>query len=178
MQAVEVPSNILLPAAYDVFWSAVCFAIIAFVLGKMVLPRFRAMLDERAEKIEGGLLAGQEARAEAAEMRANIDADIHEARVEAGRVRQEADEAAKRIIADAKKSATLEAERIAANAMRQIEAERQSAEISLRTDVGLLASELASRIVGETLRDGDAQARVIDRFLDELAAQSRVTEER
>ncbi|NCD16372.1 MAG: F0F1 ATP synthase subunit B, partial [Actinobacteria bacterium] len=62
-----------------------------------------------------------------------------------------------------------EAERISANAARGIEAERQMAEISLRTEVGMLATELASRIVGETL-DPATQSRVIDRFLAELEA--------
>ena len=43
-------------------------------------------------------------------------------------------------------------------------------EISLRTDVGLLASTLAERIVGEQLKDAELSARVIDRFLDGLEA--------
>ena len=47
-------------------------------------------------------------------------------------------------------------------------ADKQAAEISLHTDVGLLASDLAERIVGEQLTDTALSARVIDRFLDEL----------
>ena len=55
-------------------------------------------------------------------------------------------------------------------AERQIQAEKQAAQISLRTDVGLLASTLAERIVGEQLKDAELSARVIDRFLDGLEA--------
>ena len=62
MAPVDVPANILLPAGYDIFWSAVALAVIAFVLGRKVLPKFTAMLDKRAERIEGGLKAGEEAR--------------------------------------------------------------------------------------------------------------------
>lgn len=171
MTPVEVPSNILLPATYDIFWSAVCLAVIAFVLGRMVLPKFTAMLDERAQKIEGGLLAGEAARAEAEQMRANLDGEIYDARLDASRIRAEADAASKRILQDARKAATAEAERIMASSSRQIEAERQAAEISLRTEVGMLAAELAARIVGEAL-DKDAQERVIDRFLDNLEAEA------
>ena len=36
--------------------------------------------------------------------------------------------------------------------------------------MGALATELASRIVGEALADEARQSRVIDRFLDELEA--------
>ena len=42
---------------------------------------------------------------------------------------------------------------------------------SLRAEVGTLATELASRIVGEALADSARQSRVIDRFLDELEAR-------
>ena len=56
-------------------------------------------------------------------------------------------------------------------AQRQIEAERQAAQISLRADVGMLATELAARIVGESVTDQALQSRVIDRFLDNLEAQ-------
>lgn len=177
MAPVEVPANILLPAGYDIFWSAVALAVIAFVLGRKVLPKFTAMLDERAERIEGGLKAGEEAREEAARLRASFDAELADARREAARIRENANEEARQILAEARQKATAEAERISANAARGIEAERQMAEISLRTEVGMLASELASRIVGESLRDSALQSRVIDRFLDELESSNAVPAE-
>jgi F-type H+-transporting ATPase subunit b len=37
--------------------------------------------------------------------------------------------------------------------------------------VGTLATELASRIVGESLLDDARRSRVVDRFLDELDAE-------
>lgn len=169
MAPVEVPGNILLPAGYDIFWSAVSLAVIAFVIGRIVLPKFTAMLDERAELIEGGLKAGEEARAEAERLRATFEAQLAEARREAATMRESAHEEARQIVAEARQHAVAEADKIAANAARSIEAERQMAEISLRTDVGMLATELAARIVGESL-DPAAQARVIDRFLAELEA--------
>lgn len=174
MAPVEVPSNILLPAGYDIFWSAVCFAVIAFVLGKKVLPAFTAMLDERAVKIEGGLKAGEIARAEAAALRQSLEAERAEARKEAALIRERANDEARQIIAHARQQAVEEAERVTANAARVIRAERQAAEVSLRTDVGLLATELATRIVGEELRDPGLQSRVIDRFLDELDVSAAV----
>lgn len=174
MAPVEVPENILLPAGYDIFWSAVCLAVISIVLAKMVLPKFTVMLDDRAEKIEGGLQAGADARAEAERLRASFDAEMAEARREAALVRENANEEARRIVVEARQKAVVEAERVSANAGRQIDAERQAAAVSLRTDVGVLATELASRIVGESLTDVELQSRIIDRFLDELDASTPV----
>jgi F-type H+-transporting ATPase subunit b len=46
-----------------------------------------------------------------------------------------------------------------------------AAQASLRTEVGTLATDLASKIVGEALEDDDRSARVVDRFLADLEAQ-------
>ena len=46
------------------------------------------------------------------------------------------------------------------------------AEQILRQDVGKLATDLAGRVVGESLEDHVRQSRIIDRFLDELEEQS------
>ncbi|CAB4740267.1 unannotated protein [freshwater metagenome] len=61
-----------------------------------------------------------------------------------------------------------EATRITASALTSIEAERQVAFNSLLNEVGALATELASRIVGESLDDAARQSRVVERFLEEV----------
>ncbi len=63
-------------------------------------------------------------------------------------------------------------ERIIASANSQIEADRQQALTALRAEVGSLAVELASRIVGESLADEARQARMVDRFLGELVQEA------
>ncbi|MBD8061417.1 F0F1 ATP synthase subunit B [Oceanitalea stevensii] len=167
-------SNPLIPADYDIIWSLVCVAIIAFAFVKLILPVFTRILDERTEKIEGGLKAGENARAEAEELRSEIERELTEARVEAARVREQAQEDAKVIAADVRAQARADAERIVESAHRQIEAERQQAAASLRTDIGALATTLAERIVGESLADEQRRQRVIDRFLDELDSQTEL----
>ena len=55
-----------------------------------------------------------------------------------------------------------------ATAHSQIEAERQSALVSLRGEVGTLALDLAGGVIGESHAD-DAKAKgVVDRFLADL----------
>ena len=68
--------------------------------------------------------------------------------------------------------------RIVEASQRQILAEKQAAQISLRSEVGLLASELAEKIIGEQLTDTALTSRVVDRFLDELEADSALVEEK
>ena len=168
-QTEESP-NPLLPETYDIVWSLVCVIIIGIVMMRYVLPRFQSVLDERTEKIEGGLAQAETAQAEAQAALAEYHQQLADARTEAARIRDEARTEATAILAESRTRATAEAARIVEAAQRQIDAERQQASISLRTEVGRLATDLASKIVGESLEDTARQSRVVDRFLAELEA--------
>ena len=60
LAAEEAEHSILLPATYDIIWSAVCFVIIAFVLGKLVLLRLAEPLRVVAEVHHGHLRRGDD----------------------------------------------------------------------------------------------------------------------
>ena len=45
--------NPLIPAWYDIIWSAVCFVVILVIFWKVALPRMKKLLDERSAAIEG-----------------------------------------------------------------------------------------------------------------------------
>jgi F-type H+-transporting ATPase subunit b len=167
--------RLLVPAGYDILWSTVVLVVIGVVFYKLVLPKFQAVLDERTAKIEGGLAKASRAQEEAAAAKAEYEQQLQDARTEAARIREEARAEAGQIVAEAREKASAEAARIAETAQRQIEAERQQAAVSLRADVGSLATQLASKIVGESLEDEARRTRVVDRFLDELDAQTTAT---
>ncbi len=162
--------RLLIPAGYDLFWSTVVLVVIGFAFYKLVLPKFQAVLDERTAKIEGGIAKAESAQAEAAAQLEEYQQLLADARAEAARIREDARAEGAQILAESRVRAQEEAARIAETAQRQIEAERQQAAVSLRADVGTLATQLASKIVGESLEDEARRSRVVDRFLDELEA--------
>ncbi len=166
--AEEAGHNPLLPAPYDILWSAVCFVIILFVFWRVALPKMKTLLDQRAAAIEGNIAKADEAQRKAEAALEEYTAQLAEARKEAGEIRDAAREDGKKIVAEAKDIASAEASRLTAAAHTQIEAERQSALVSLRSEVGTLALDLAGGVIGETLSD-DAKAKgVVDRFLADL----------
>ncbi|MDU1223861.1 F0F1 ATP synthase subunit B [Varibaculum cambriense] len=167
-QAGAGEHNILLPAIPELVWSAIIIAIFFFVILKYVYPKYKEITDQRATTIKDGLEKAAQAKQEIADANAQSELALRQAHEEAAQIRSEAQDSAQRIVAEAKAQATQEAERISAQAQRQVEANRQAAEISLKTEVGMLAAELAENIVGEQLADRDLSARVIDRFLDQL----------
>ncbi len=158
----------LIPTGAELIIGAICFLVVFGVLGKFLLPRIQQTLTERTELIEGGLAKSEEAQAEAKELLDTYRQQLADARHEAARLREEAREQGAQIIAEMREQAQEEARRVTEAAQTQIQAERQQALISLRAEVGTLATELASRIVGESLADQARQNRMVDRFLGEL----------
>jgi F-type H+-transporting ATPase subunit b len=164
--------NPLLPSWPEFIIGTVVFIIVFGILGKMLLPRIMKMLAEREDAIQGGINRADEAQAEAQAVLAQYRAQLEDAKHEASRMREEAREQGAQIIAEMRERAEAEARRITEAAQAQIEAERQQALISLRAEVGSLAVDLASRIVGESLTEHARQSRMVDRFLDGIETQS------
>ena len=158
----------LIPTLTELIIGGGAFLIVFGVLGKVLLPRIQQALAERTDQIEGGLERAEEAQAEAARVLEQYRQQLAEARHEAARLREDAREQGAQIIAEMRAEAQAEARRLSEAANAQLEAERQQALTSLRAEVGALATDLAGRIVGESLQDEARQSRVVDRFLDDL----------
>jgi F-type H+-transporting ATPase subunit b len=169
----EASQSPVIPEWYDIIWSSVCFVIILFFFWRYVLPRMQKLLDERAEAIEGNIAKADEAQRKAEAALEEYTAQLADARAEAGRIRETAREDGKKIVAEAKDQASTEAARLTASAQAQIEAERQSALVTLRSEVGTIAIDLASGVVGETLTDDQKAKAVVDRFLADLEASEQ-----
>ncbi len=165
--------NPLVPTWPEFILGLIAFAVVFGILGWVLMPRIQAMLAQRTEMIEGGLARSEEAQAEATALLDQYREQLAEARHEAARLREEAREQGARIIAEMRVQAQAEARRTTESAQAQIQAERQQALTALRAEVGTLATELASRIVGESLTDEARQSRMVDRFLAELEVSSQ-----
>ena len=171
--AAEEAPNPLLPATYDLVWSSIIFAVILIFFWKKILPNVSAMLEARSAAIEGNIEKADAAQREAEEALAKYTAQLAEARAEAGKIRDDARADGSKIVAEAKETASVEAARVTAAAQAQIEAERQAAVVSLRSEVGTLAIDLASGVIGEALTSDAKSKAMVDRFLKDLEASEK-----
>jgi F-type H+-transporting ATPase subunit b len=146
------------------------------VLGRILLPRIQQTMAERTDAIEGGLQRAEAAQQEAQQTLEQYRAQLAEARHEAARLREQAQEQGAQIIAEMRERAEAEYRRLVEAAQAQIEADRAQAIQTLRAEVGTLAVELASRVVGESLAEEARQGRLVDRFLAELEEQPEAAE--
>jgi F-type H+-transporting ATPase subunit b len=170
--ATEGGTNPLVPNPWEMLVVFAGFALLMYIVVKYVVPMFEKTFAERAEAIEGGIAKAEQAQAEASAALEEYKQQLTEARTEANRIREEARAEGAQILAELKEKAAAESARITAQARTQIESERQAAVVSLRAEVGTLATTLASRIVGEALSDDARSARVVDRFLADLENQN------
>jgi F-type H+-transporting ATPase subunit b len=160
--------NPLVPHWPELIIGTIAFLIVFYVLGRVLMPRISKTLEERTEAIEGGLKKAKDAQTEANRVLDDYRAQLADARHEAARLREQAREEAAQILAQARTEAVTEKQRIIDSADAQLRADRQQALTALRAEVGSIAIELASKIVGESLEDEARQSRMVDRFLDDL----------
>lgn len=158
----------VIPHLGELVVGLVAFAVLYYLVARFVVPRFEKTYEERRDAISGGIERAEQAQAEANAALAEYRSQLASARTEAGELREQARAEGAAILAEMRAQAQAEAARITEAAQRQVAAERQQAITSLRAEVGGLATELASRIVGESLTDSARQSRVIDRFIAEV----------
>jgi len=166
--AAEGKINPLIPHTAELIVGAIAFTLLFLTLRKFVVPMFEKAYTDRTNAIQGGIERAEKAQLEAQRALNQYNDQLSKAREEAQTLREEARVQGAAIIEDLRTKAQEEAARITATAHASIEAERQQAIASLRNEVGTLAVELASKIVGEALDDQARQSRVVDRFLEDL----------
>jgi F-type H+-transporting ATPase subunit b len=158
----------LVPHTAELVVGFIAFTLLFLVLRKAVVPKFEKAFSDRTNAIQGGIERAEKAQLDAQRALAQYNEQLSSAREEAQTLREEARVQGAAIVEELRAKAQEEASRITAAAHASIEAERQQAVTSLRNEVGALAVELASKIVGEALEDQARQSRIVDRFLDDL----------
>jgi F-type H+-transporting ATPase subunit b len=169
--AVPLASNFLVPNG--TFWvELIAFAILVFLLARYIIPPINRAMTERQNAIRKEFADLEKAEDDARRAEQEYKKQLADAKHEAARIREDAREQGAAIIADMRKQAQDESDRILRHARAQLDAERQQAVASLRTELGTMATELAGRIVGESLEDDDRRARTVERFIAALEQDS------
>ncbi|GAA0681806.1 F0F1 ATP synthase subunit B [Kitasatospora atroaurantiaca] len=137
------------------------------VLGRVVLPRVERVLAERHDATEGRLERAEQDRAEAERTLARYRRELLDAHHEAARIRQEAAEQGAALVAAARAEGQRERDELLAAARGRIAVDRALAEVELRENVGMLAVDLAGRVVGEPLTEFAARRGTVERFFAE-----------
>ncbi|MFE9954192.1 F0F1 ATP synthase subunit B [Micromonospora sp. NPDC005299] len=164
----EAAHNPIIPAWEEIVVGGIAFIVLCFVLMKFVFPRMEQTFQARVDAIEGGIKRAEAAQAEANQLLEQYRAQLAEARTDAAKIRDDARADAEGIRQDILAKAREESDRIIAAGKEQLVAERATIVRELRTEVGTIAVDLASKIVGESLVDEARRKGTVDRFLSGL----------
>ena len=104
--------KLFIPQVYDIVWSLIILVIVALFFYKFFMPKFNAIFDERAAKIEGNIAKAEQAKKDADAAKQKYESQLSNARVEASKIRDDARAEASHIIADARSRAESDAAQI------------------------------------------------------------------
>ncbi|HZS11505.1 MAG TPA: F0F1 ATP synthase subunit B [Nitrospirales bacterium] len=151
-----------------IFWEVVSFGILLFVLWKYAFPPILQTLEERERKIRDSLDQAERHRAEAERKMREYEAKINAATREAETLLGEAKTRAQRLLEENEQRLTADAERIKADAAREIDHERRKAVQDIRAQTTDLALMVAEKVVERSLNDADHR-RMADEALAAIA---------
>ncbi len=168
-------SNFLVPNKTFIV-ELVAFLIVIYLLSKYVIPPLNRIMEQRQATIRQALADAEEAKRRAAEADEESKRIIGEARTQARSVVEEANKMAEQARAERREQAEAEYERIVGSASADIAAQARRAQEDLRQQAADLAITVAERVLGEGI-DRQAQANLINRTIDEVAASAGAARE-
>ena len=165
VEEAEGSTNPILPAANELFWGAISFGVLYFLIRYVLLPPVQRVMNDRAGTIQANRDAAEAARAQAVSASAELDDQLADVRAEAAS-----------IIDQARGEAEAERERLVARADREVAAMREIAETEIARDreeamaqmkpqVADLAVGAASKVMNRNV-DLDRARPVVNRLLN------------
>ncbi len=150
------------------FWTLCIFLVILFILSKFAWKPIVAALKEREEGINTALKSAENARAEMANLAADNQRILNEAKEEKAKIIKEAKEASERMRAVATDSAKAEAAKILADAKREIENQKNAALVDIKNQIGNLATEVAEKMIRKELKKDGEQMNYVNQLVGEI----------
>ena len=149
--------ELLTPGLGLIFWQLVGFLVLLFILGKFAWKPILGALHDREASIEDALKAADKARNEMAQLKADNEKLLAEARKERETMLKEATAVANQIREEGREQASQESARILADARAAIETQKQAALAEVKQQVADLSLHIAEKILRNQLDNPQAQ---------------------
>lgn len=165
---ILLANSLVTPAIGTLFWSAFIFILFFLLLTKFAWKPILAAVKARDEVIKSSLESAEKAREDMLKIQSDNEAILRKAREERENILKEAREVRDKLISEAKGKATEEAEKLIEKARTGIENEKLKALSEIHEQVATLSVDIASKLLGEKLKQTGEQAKLIDNYLKEI----------
>ena len=161
--------SVLKPGNSELVWGSISFAILLALFFKWGYPAVTKAMKAREDRIKDDLEGAEGAKTEAETVLNEYRAQLADARAEAGRIIDEARQAADQVRRDLITRAETDATDLRTRAQEDIRLAGERAMADLRGRVSDLAIELAEKVVERNL-DRDTQLALIDNYLNSVGS--------
>jgi F-type H+-transporting ATPase subunit b len=151
-----------------IFWTAVVFLLTFFILARFAWKPILKLLNEREKGIADSIASAERIKAEMSQLRSEHEQVLMEARSERSQILKDAREIRDRIINEAKEIAKTEAHKIVEESLVAINNQKMAALTEVKNQVGLLAVEVAEKVLAHELSAKQEQQHYIDSLTREL----------
>lgn len=127
-----------------------------------------AAIEERESSINSALKAAETARNEMANLKAENEKLLAEARLERDTILKKAQDVSVKMIDDAKEEAVKAGALMIENAKAVIETEKKAALADVKTQVALLSLDITEKLLRKNLSDDKSQKDLVEGFVNEL----------
>jgi F-type H+-transporting ATPase subunit b len=149
------------------FMQAIILLVLIFLLAKFAWKPILNSLDEREGEIRDAIESAKKARDEMAQLSADNERLIQEAKEEQARILKEAQVHANGIISEAKDKASVEVSAMKEKASAAIESEKNAAMAEIKALTANLSVSIAEKILRNELKDKASQEALIDKYISE-----------
>lgn len=149
------------------FWQTLLFIALVLLLKKFAWKPILNAVNEREQGIKDALDSAQKAKEEMANLQADNEKLLKEARAERDAMLKEARDIKNKMISDAKDEAKLEADKMVAQAQAAIDSEKKAAIADLKNQVATLSLNIAEKVVKQNLATDDKQQELVKSLLEE-----------
>ncbi len=160
--------DLILPSSGLIFWQLFGFLALLFILIKFAWKPMLAAIEERETSIDNALKAAETARNEMANLKAENERLLAEARLERDIILKKAQDASVKMIDDAKEEAVKAGALMIENAKAVIETEKKAALADVKNQVAVLSLDITEKLLRKNLSDDESQKNLVDGFIKEL----------
>ncbi|MEN9521888.1 MAG: synthase subunit [Bacteroidota bacterium] len=160
--------ELLKPELGLIFWTSILFILLLFILKKFAWAPILDMLKEREEGIATALQSAEKAKAEMAQLTADNQRILNEAKEEKSKILKEARDTYDKIVGEASEKAKAEAARLMAEAKRDIDNQKNAAMIEIKNQIGHLATEVAEKMIRKELKKDGEQMSYMNQLVNEI----------
>ena len=160
--------DLITPGFGLIFWQTIIFLVVLFILGKFAWKPILGALKSREDSIEEALLSATKAKEEMANLQADNENLLAEAKQERDKMLKDAAKMGYELRDKAKEEAKVIGDKMIDDARVSIESEKEDAIRQIKDQVAELSIQITEKLLKKNLSDDKSQQELIKGYMKDI----------